>query len=134
MDIISTYTYTITAIGSLAFLMLVQFLIADIAGIRSKHLPGSTVSVDHKDFLFRATRSVANTNESIAIFILAIIFCILSNASPLATSYAAWAFVIARFFYALCYYFNIKIMRSIIFGISLLALTALLIIGLLVWL
>ena len=71
MDIISSYTYTVYAIGSLAFLMLVQLLIADVVGIASKHIPGSLVPSDHSSFLFRSSRVVANTNESIAIFILA---------------------------------------------------------------
>ena len=134
MDIISSYTYTVYAIGSLAFLMLVQLLIADVVGIASKHIPGSLVPSDHSNFLFRSSRVVANTNESIAIFILAIMFCVFSNVSPQTSAFISWVFVIARLFYAICYYCNLKIMRSIIFGVSVLALLALLVTGLSAWL
>jgi uncharacterized MAPEG superfamily protein len=133
MDLPHAYAYTIAAIGSLAFLMFCQVLVVDFVGLRSKHLPGSTVAADHNNLLFRVSRTVANTNEVIAIFVLAAIFCILSGASPGATAYAAWAFVITRFLFALCYYFNFQVFRSVMFGCSLLALAALLIIGSMAW-
>ena len=133
MDIITSYTYTVYAIASLASLMLVQLLIADIVGIRLKHIPGSTIPSDHNNFLFRASRVVTNTNETIAIYILAIVVCVFSNASPQITAFISWAFVIARLCYALCYYCNLKILRSVIFGISLLALIALLVTGISTW-
>lgn len=129
MDIAQTYSYTVAAIGSLALLMLCQVLVSDVIGIRSKHPPGSTVPADHSSLLFRASRTVANTNESIAVFILAVIFCLLSGASPDTTAFAAWAYVVARFLYALCYYFNIQLLRSVMFGVSLLAIVALLVTG-----
>jgi len=134
MDLFHSYAYTVAAVGCQAFLMLCQVLVADIMGIRAKHLPGSAVPVDHSDLLFRATRTVANTNESIAIFILVVLFCLLSGAPPDKTAYAAWTFVLARFLYALCYYFNIQLFRSVMFGISLLAMAGLLVTGLLAWL
>jgi len=133
LEIISSHTYTVYAIGSLAFLMLVQLLIADFVGIRAKHIPGSIIPSDHSNFLFRASRVVANTNESIAIYILATIFCVLSNASPEATAFTAWAFVFARLCYAVCYYSDLRIMRSVIFGLSLLTIVAQLVIGLWEW-
>ena len=129
MDLAQTYSITITALGALAVLMFCQLLIADVIGLRAKHIPGSQVPADHKNLLFRASRTVANTNEGIAIFLLAVIFCMLSGASASATAYAAWVFVGGRFFYALCYYFNLQLLRSTVFGISLVALAALLIIG-----
>ncbi|MEM6605819.1 MAG: MAPEG family protein [Pseudomonadota bacterium] len=134
MELIETYTTTIAALGSLAALMFGQLLIADVVGLRSKHIPGSQVPSDHGNPLFRASRTVANTNESIAIFILATAFCLLSGSSPSATGYSAWAFVIARFSYAVCYYLNWQLPRSAMFGLSLAALAALLVNGFLVWL
>lgn len=113
----------------MAALLLVQVIIADVLGIRSRHIPGAPVPADHGDPLFRATRVVANSNESIAVFILAILLCVLSEASAQYSGYAASAFVGARLMYALCYYFNLQTLRSVVFGISLLALAVLLGIG-----
>lgn len=123
------YESTIMAMGVMAGLMLLQLLIADAVGIKAKHSPGSAVVANHDDFLFRATRTVANTNESIAIFLLASLFCILAHANPAYTATAAWGFVVARAVYAACYYFDFRLLRSVIFGLSLLFLAALLVIG-----
>lgn len=129
MEIFADYQLTIFALGTLAVLMLVQLLAADVLGIQAKHKPGTPVAADHSNSLFRASRVVGNANESIAIFILAVAFCIMSGASPSYTAYAAWAYVVARFVYAGCYYGNMQTLRSTIFGVSLLALVALLVIG-----
>lgn len=134
MELTQLYTGTIVAIGTLALLMFCQIIVADVVGLKSKHLPGSQVSADHGKLLFRVTRTVANTNESIAIFIVAAMFCMLSGAAADSTAYAAWSFVAARFLYALCYYANLQAARSVMFGISLFALAALLVIGFSVWL
>lgn len=133
MDLAQTYSATIAALGALAFLMFYQVLVADVIGLRSKHAPGSQVPSDHKNPLFRASRTVANTNESIAIFIVAVLFCMYSGASATATGYSAWAFVIARLLYAVCYYSNWHLPRSVMFGVSLVALAALLVSGFSVW-
>lgn len=127
------YENTILAMGCMAGLMFVQLIVADVVGVKSKHPPGSAVPSDHDSALFRASRTMANTNESIAIFILAVLFCIYSNASPVYTAYAAWGFVIARAAYAVCYYANVRLLRSVVFGISLLFILALLVIGIIVW-
>lgn len=134
MDLTQTYSITISALGSVAVLMLLQLLVADVIGLRAKHVPGSQVPTDHDNPLFRASRAVANTNESIAIFILAVVFCILSGAPASATGYSAWAFAGARLLYAACYYLNWQLARSAMFGLSLMALGALLVSGFSVWL
>lgn len=113
----------------MALLMFVQIIVADVVGIRSKHTPGASVVTDHDDFLFRVNRTVANTNETIAIFILATIFCVLSSASPIYTCCAAWSFVLARVVYAVFYYSNLRLLRSLTFAVSMLALASLLVIG-----
>ncbi len=123
------YESTILAMGVLAVLMLTQLLVADAVGIKAKHSPGSTVIPNHDDFLFRSTRTVANTNESIAIFLLASIFCIFSQANPTHTAIASWGFVASRAIYAACYYLDFRLLRSTSFGISLLFLVALLVVG-----
>ena len=129
MDIVQNYEMTIYAIGGLALLLLFQLLVADVVGILSKHTPGSTIGGGHSNLLFRVSRTVANTNESIAIFILATLFCILSGASPTYTAYAAWGFVLSRALYAVCYYSNLQTLRSATFAISLLCLLGLLLTG-----
>jgi uncharacterized MAPEG superfamily protein len=124
-----SYGLSIAALGFISGLMLIQVLISDVLGISKKHISGTTVLPDHSDSLFRASRTVGNTNESIAIFICALLFCILSSASPIYTAFAAWAFVTSRTLYAMFYYANLQTLRSVSFGISLLALGALIVIG-----
>lgn len=131
MDIPSAYNPALTAMAAMAVLLLLQILTVDILGIRAGHAPGSSVQADHSNPLFRATRTVANSNESIAVFILALVFCVLSGASPQYTGYAAWAYVASRTLYALCYYCNLQLLRSVIFGVSLLALAFLIGVGIL---
>ncbi|CAA0093157.1 Uncharacterised protein [Halioglobus japonicus] len=129
MDILQAYQGTISAMGAMSLLLFCQLLVADAVGIRSGHIPGAAIATDHDNLLFRVTRTVANSNESIAIFILAVVFCIFAKASPQYTGYAAWGFVMSRAAYALCYYFNIKLLRSIIFGVALICLAALMVLG-----
>lgn len=124
-----TYSTAVAALGFVAALMVLQLLVADVLGILRKHVPGAPVTADHSDALFRATRAVANTNESIAIFICAFLFCVFSSASPVYTAVAAWAYGVSRALYLLCYYVNLQIARSICFGFSLLALVVLLLVG-----
>lgn len=129
MDIMQTYEVTIYAIGVMALLLFFQILVADVVGIVSKHTPGSAIDGGHGDLLFRVSRTVANSNESIAIFVLATLFCILTGASVTYTAYGAWGFVISRALYAICYYSNLQLLRSVMFGFSLLCLAGMLVVG-----
>ena len=112
-------------------MMLIQVLVADILGIVRRHVPGTPVNANHADALFRAARTVANTNESIAIFIGALLFCVLVGASSEWTGWWAWGFALCRAAYALCYYANWPTLRSITFALSLICLAALIVLGLL---
>ncbi|NKB99901.1 MAG: hypothetical protein GKR90_15575 [Pseudomonadales bacterium] len=69
MTVFNAYSASIYAIGATAALMLIQLLVADVLGIIRKHTPGTSVQSGHSDPLFRVTRTVANTNESIGIFV-----------------------------------------------------------------
>jgi uncharacterized MAPEG superfamily protein len=129
MDVLKLYQATVAAAGSTALLMLIQVLIADVVGIRAGHLPGTAVPGSHSDLLFRVTRVVANTNETIGLFILLLLYCVLGGASQEYTGYGAWAYVVTRAAYALCYYFDQRMLRSIVFALSLLALAGLLAVG-----
>ena len=133
MNFLENYPNLISAIGLLTLLHIVQLIVLDITGILSKHKPGSTVAVDHNRFLFRASRAFGNTNETIAIFILSSLFCIFVNASPVVTEGAAWAYVLARVLYAVCYYANLQLFRSIVFGVSLLSLIVMFAAGVFAW-
>ena len=119
----------VAALGAMALLMLVQLFFAVAVSTRLQHIPGTIAAGGHDDPFFRASRTVANTNETIAIFVLAVMFCIMSGAAEYATAQAAWAFVVARGAYAICYSVNMQTLRSLCFGLSLLALIALLVIG-----
>lgn len=128
-ELFATYHLTSYSWGALTLLLVTQITIADIIGIKAKHPPGTPVAANHDNPLFRATRAVANTNESIAVYLLAILFCISQGANPTITGMLSWAYVIGRVAYALCYYLNQQTMRSVCFGFSFLALLALLING-----
>ena len=127
---IEPYAGAISTLAALGALMIVQLLVADITGIRRRHVPGTPVTPNHADAHFRVTRTVENTNESIAIFIVLLLFCVLTGASPFWTTWSAWAYVICRVVYAVCYYGNLPTFRSISFGLSLIALLTLLVTGL----
>ena len=128
-EIIGQYSLTVAALGALAVLLIVQLIVADAIGIRNKHVPGAAVPSDHNNLLFRATRTVANTNESFSIFVVALLFALLSLASPTAVGYATWAYVLTRALYAVCYYANLQILRSIVFAFSLLSIVSLIVVG-----
>ncbi len=125
MESISAYHLTGIAMAAAGGLLLLQLLVADMAGMRAKQMPGMPIEPNHENFLFRASRSLANMNESIAIFIIFALIGILSGADAKWLGLGAWIYIAARTAYMLCYWFNIKLMRSVFFGISLLALLGL---------
>ena len=123
------YATTIWAMGIMGGLILVQLLVLDLAGIGSGHVPGAPVSADHGSFFFRATRAHANTNESIAAFVLLALFGILHNAAPGWLNLLAMIYVAARIAHMVCYYLGLGILRSTAFGIALIALVGMLVVG-----
>lgn len=125
MEIFASYHLTGVAMGAAGILLFIQLLVADVAGLKVPHIPGAPIEPDHKSFWFRSTRSLANMNEGVSIFIIFTLVGILSAADPLWLGRLAWVYIIARTAYMLCYWFNIKLMRSVFFGISLLALLGL---------
>jgi uncharacterized MAPEG superfamily protein len=123
-DWLFPYASTVSSIGAGGVLLLAQLVVLDVAGIRGGHAPGAPIATDPSNFLFRASRAHANTNESIAAFILFALYGIFSNASPGWLGAAAWTWVAARAAHMLFYYANIPIARSVSFGVGLLALIA----------
>ena len=127
------YAPTIWATGAMGGLLLIQLLVVDLAGIKAHHRPGTPVQVDHNNFLFRVTRAHANTNESIAGFVLLALFAVLSAASAGWLNTLSWAYVLARVAHMLFYYAGLQLLRSVAFGASLAALFGMLIVGLSAW-
>ena len=126
---IAPYAATVYAIGATGGLLLIQILVADFAGIRARHEPGTPIAADHGDFLFRASRAHANTNESIAVFLLLALFGIFAAAPTSWLGALAWGYVAGRAGHMLCYYLDLRLARSLSFGVSLLALLGMLGVG-----
>ena len=129
-DWLVPYSPTIWALFATAALLLMQIVVVDVAGIRAKHAPGTPVPADPQLFLFRAVRAHANTNESVAVFILLAMFGVLAMVAPTPLNVLAWVYVVARAAHMAFYYSGIALLRSVSFGISLLALFGMLALGL----
>ena len=119
--------------GLAGFTFFFQLVLVDIIGIKVKHTPGYPIKPEHDDILFRSSRALANSNESVAIFILFVGFAILSSANPDWLNQSAILYLVGRVGHMLFYYSNSKLLRSISFGVSLLGLAAIFFVGLLTW-
>lgn len=122
------YAPLVFALLATATLFIIQLLVVDMASIKAKHVPGTPVLADHANFLFRATRAHANTNESIAAFVLPSIVAIFLSASPTWVNTLSWLYVAGRLGHMFCYYADLRIARSISFAVSLIALISLLLV------
>ncbi len=131
MDLMTGYSSSILGLGVFGFLYLVQLIVADIAGLRAKHTPGSPVEGGHDDFFFRTYRAHANTTESVGVFILLALFAIISGGDPVWTASVIWTYVGSRALHTGFYYLNIQLLRSVSFGLGVLALVVLFGIGIL---
>lgn len=129
MTFIEPYLITVTIVGLTAVLLLIQLLVADVVGITSKHTPGHPVPADHGSFLFRSGRALSNSNESIAIFILAVWFSIALSANPDWVNRGAIIYFVGRVGHMGFYYANIPLMRSLSFVVSLVGQVVLLVAG-----
>ncbi len=130
-DWLIPYATTIWMMGLMGIVILVQLIVLDVAGIRAGHVPGAPVTGDHGDFLFRAFRAHANTNESIAVFILAAVFGIMHNASPWWLNGGAVVYVAGRVAHMLCYWGDVRLARSASFVVAFVALIVMLAAGVL---
>ncbi len=131
---IETYGPTIASFGVIGGLLLFQLLVADVCGIVSGHTPGTGVPPDHDDKLFRATRAHANTNESIGSFLAIAAFGIAVSAAPVWLNNLSLLYLAGRIGH-MCYYYyaDLRVLRSLFFGVSLLALFGMLIAGWISW-
>lgn len=112
------YTSSLSGLVSLAVLTVIQFAVADVAGIRAKHVPGMPIADGHQSFLFRATRAHANTNENLPLFLLLVTCCLLLAAGPQWTANWIWVFVAARAAHMACYYADWRTLRSVAFVVG----------------
>jgi len=119
--LVATQGCALAAAVALAVLILLQFLVVDITGIRSRKVPGMPVTGGHDSFEFRATRAHANTNENLGLFLLSFFPALLLGADPQWTAIAAWAFTAARAAHMTCYYADWRLARSVAFAFGLLA-------------
>ncbi len=119
--------------GLAGLALFLQIIIVDIIGLKAKHIPGYPIQPDHNDLLFRASRTLSNTNESVAIFILFVGFAILSSANPHWLNISAVVYLVGRLAHMVFYYSNLQLCRSIAFVVSLIGLLAMFIVGILPW-
>lgn len=129
IESIQPYAATLWATAAIAGLIIAQGLVADFVAIARKHVPGTPVDPDHNDFLFRAVRAQANTNETVAVFLALVLFCIMGGASALWTNVLAWVYIGCRAGHMLFYYTKVPMLRSTAFTFSLLALIGMLGVG-----
>jgi len=120
-DFLVPYASTLAACVALSALILVQVLVADVAGMRAKHVPGMPVTDGHRSFFFRAVRAHANTTENLGVFVLLVLAALALGARAGWTGALVWAFVAARALHMACYYADWRLARSVAFGAGLLA-------------
>jgi uncharacterized MAPEG superfamily protein len=113
------YHSTLVACAVLSGLLMIQVLVADLASMKEKHVPGMPVTSGHASFHFRSVRALGNTNETLPLFLLLAGLALLLGANAQWTNALAWVYVAARAGHMTFYYARIGMARSIAFGISL---------------
>lgn len=113
------YHSTLVAGAVLAVLIMVQVLVADLAGMKAKHVPGMPVTDGHASFHFRSVRALGNTNETLPLFLLLAGLALMLGANAQWTNVLAWVYVAARAGHMAFYYARLGMARSIAFGFSL---------------
>lgn len=129
-ELLANYHGWVLSLGALSVLMITQFLILDFISIRLKQVPGMPITDGHDSLLFRAARVHANSNESLPSFLLISAFAIAVQANPEWLNALSIVFVIARVGHMVFYYMNYSVLRSISFGIGLVAMIGILAAGL----
>ncbi len=129
-ELLASYHGLVLSLGALSALMIVQMLVLDFVGIRHKHVPGMPIVEGHDTLLFRTARAHGNSNESLPTFLLISAFAIGVQAHPQWLNALAAVFVAARAGHMVFYYMNYSVMRSVSFGIGLLAMIGMLMSGL----
>ncbi len=122
----ASYGPSLVALGSMGGIYLLQLLVTDVVAILKKHVPGTPINASHDDLLFRTARAHANTTESIGALILISIFAISVGGDPPWVNASLSFFVGFRVLHMTAYYIDFRTLRSVAFGLSILALFVLL--------
>lgn len=133
MTTLEPYGPTVVVAGITGLLLLIQLLIADLLAIRAKHPPGHPIPADYRQLLFRASRAHANTNESVAVFILFALFGVVGGASAAWLNGMALVYLAGRAGHMLCYYADLGTPRSAAFGVSVIGLLGMFVAGVIAW-
>lgn len=127
------YPLAVLVLGLTAALSLLQLLAFDVMAIKLKHPPGYPIESSHQNLLFRLSRAHANTNETMGVMILLFLFAVLTAADPLWINRLMLVYWVARVLHMVCYYLGWSTARGYIFGLSLLSLLGLLVLGLMAY-
>ncbi len=131
---LETYQWSILIVGLTAMLSIVQLLAFDFMAIKQRHPPGHPVTNDHNSLLFRLSRAHANMNETMGAMILLFLFVLFTSADPRWVNGLMGFYFICRLLHMVFYYAGQAALRGVVFGISLLALIGLFVVGIMAWL
>ncbi len=130
LELLVNYQSSVLILGLTGALSLVQLLLFDLMAIKLKHPPGYPIESSHKNLLFRLSRAHANTNETMGAMILLFLFSVFSSADPAWVNSLMIGYFAARVMHMVCYYASWAALRGVVFGLSLLCLIGLFIVGL----
>lgn len=131
---LSPYETSILILGLTGALSLLQLLAFDVMAIKLKHPPGYPIESSHKNLLFRLSRAHANTNETLGAMILLFLFAVMSQANPTWVNLLMLVYFCSRVLHMLFYYAAKPTLRGIVFGVSIISLLGLFILGVVSWL
>ncbi|ELA9373279.1 MAPEG family protein [Vibrio parahaemolyticus] len=134
MEWVAQYSTSVLVLGLTGVLFFIQLLVADVIGIKRGHIPETPVDEGHESFLFRSSRAFANSNETVGILVLFMLFAILSSANPTWVNGYAIVYLAGRIGHMVFYYVNRQLMRSVSFVVSAIGLLGVFVAGLLRWL
>lgn len=133
MELIAAYKTSVLVLGLTGLTFFIQLLVADLVSIKQKHVPGTLVEQSHNNLLFRVSRAFANSNETVGILLLFLAFAVLSSATPVWVNGFAVVYLAGRWGHMASYYADLKLLRSISFTISAIALFGLFAVGACRW-
>jgi len=129
MELFLEYRWSVLVLGLTGSLSLLQLLLFDLMAIKLKHPPGFPIESSHKNLLFRLSRAHANTNETMGVMILGFLFAALSSADPKWVNSLMMTYFVSRAMHMICYYAGWSALRGVVFGLSLITLIGLFVVG-----
>ncbi|MGJ8662743.1 MAG: MAPEG family protein [Marinicella sp.] len=132
-EVFVNYQWSVLVLGLTGALSLLQLLIFDFMAIKLKHPPGFPIESSHKNVLFRLSRAHANTNETLGAMIVMFLFAAFSSADPTWVNNLMISYLLTRVLHMICYYAAWSTLRGVVFGLSILSLIGLFVIGLMAY-